>query len=170
MNKIELNKNIRKIVRLDKKLSDIFDIFDKFDANIFYQKELTTIKHAFKIKYLFSFEYDFGFIEYKRTLSSYNAKKEKLLRQIYWRISESVEYINTDMPFCYYIIGLEDNGKPSNQDEKELDSSLKTILNSIVNTNLKYKYVYLFNELNKSYLLVIKLWIEDDFDNLNYFV
>jgi hypothetical protein len=163
MEKIDIYKNNRKIIKLNKKLSDIFEYFT-------FQKIPFDIKHAYRIKYLFNFEYDYGFIEYKRTLSTYNNKKEKLLRQIYWRISESTEYSNLDIPFCYYIIGLEDNGKASNQDIKELEISLQTILDSINNTNLKYKYVYLFNELNKSYLLVIKLWIEDDFDDFTYFV
>ncbi len=150
-----MDRITRIISRLDSKLNKIFDEQEikKFDANI---------SNAYEIKYKFSFEYDTGYIEYKRTLSSYLNKKEKLLRQILWRISESISFSNVKKPTCYYIIGLEDDGKSSNQCEEEFDKSLKIILDSIINTCIKYKYTYLYNKLNKSYLLVIKFWIEDD--------
>jgi GTPase len=160
-----MNKSNRIILRLDKKLSDIFDCFesesDKFS--------LGSILNPFIIKYKFSFEIEFGFIEYKRTLSSYVNKKDKLLRQILWRISESLIFDEITKPTCYYLIGLEDNGNASNLSIGELKNSLKIILDSIINTILKYKFVYLFNQLNKSYVLVIKIWIDEDINNFTPF-
>ncbi len=164
-----MDKSYRKIIQLDKKFNQILDTYNNTCNNTYNNTCSNTIENAFKIKYHFGFEYDDGFIEYKRTLSSYVNKKEKLLRQIYWRISESVIHTNNKYPFCYYIIGLEDNGKTSNQSKLEFDLSLQIILDSIINTNIKNKYMYLFNELNKSYILVVKLWIEDNNFNFNYF-
>ncbi len=156
-------KNIRRILRLDKKITDILDLIEesKFVNN--------SISNPYTIKYKFGTEYEVGFIEYKRTLSSYLNKKDKLLRQILWRISESVIFSEIKKPTCYYIIGLEDNGYTSNQTNEEFEKSLKIILDSIIDTNIKYKFIYLFNELDKSVLLVIKFWSEEEFNNFNYF-
>ncbi len=171
------NKYSRIIKKLELKIENILNIGEK---NV-----------ITPIKYKFYWENDSGHIEYKRNLDSYNKKKEKLLRQIYWRISQSLEhtyhnnYINKNInnnyinnndynydkyPHCYYIIGLEDNGKSSFQTIKELEESLIVIKETISKTEIKYKNLYLYNELNKSNLLVVKLWIEnDDLDLYNYF-
>lgn len=156
-------KSIRKILRLDKKINEILDIIEK--SKCFNN----SLSNPFIIKYKFSTEYEFGFIEYKRTLSSYLTKKYKLLRQILWRLSESVVFSQIKKPTCYYIIGLEDNGDTSYQNNEEFEKSLKIILDSIIDTNIKYKLVYLYNELNKSNLLIIKFWIEEELNNFNYF-
>lgn len=156
-------KSIRRILRLDKKITGIFELVDKSTCLN------NSISNPFVIKYKFGIEYESGFIEYKRTLSSYSTKKDKLLRQILWRISESVVFSQIKKPTCYYIIGLEDNGDTSNQNTEEFEKSLKIILDSIIDTNIKYKFIYLYNELNKSILLVIKFWSDEELNNFNYF-
>ncbi len=144
-----INVSKRKILGLDKKLNIIFN------SN-------REINNPTSIKYKFSYEYDYGFIEYKRTLSTYSGKIKKLLRQIYWRMYQSSIYFENCDPKCYYLIGLEDNGFPSNINLEELDESLKIIKKSIENTDIKLEYLYLNNELYKSYILVIKLSISKD--------
>ena len=47
-------------------------------------------------------ENDNGFIEYKRTLCSYDDKTSKLKNQIYWRMSEGMKYNSTNS--CFYLI------------------------------------------------------------------
>ena len=42
---------------------------------------------------MFPCEYNNGFIEYKRTLKSYELKIDKLRTQIYWRLSDPQKYI-----------------------------------------------------------------------------
>ncbi len=150
----------RKISRLDKKLTEIFELYKGIQENSYLK--------PYNIKYKFPFEYENGFIEYKRTLSTYLNKKDKLLRQILWRMSESILYSNIKKPTCYYIIGLEDDGKTSNLSKEELDKSLEILECSVSNTKIKHNYLYLFNELNKSSVLVIKLWLED-ITSFNYF-
>ncbi len=150
----------RKILRLDKKLTEIFELYEG--------EKINSYSKPYYIKYKFPFEYENGFIEYKRTLSTYFNKKDKLLRQILWRMSESILYSCIKIPTCYYIIGLEDDGKTSNISREELDKSLEILQCSISDTKIKYNYVYLFNELNKSSVLVIKLWLEE-ITNFNYF-
>lgn len=159
----------RKILRLDKKLTEIFDFYqDTQDIqDIQFTQENSFIK-PFNIKYKFPFEYQYGFIEYKRTLSTYLNKKDKLLRQILWRMSESILYSNITKPICYYIIGLEDDGKTSNLSKDELEKSLEILQSTISDTKIKKNIVYLFNELNKSLVLVIKLWLEE-INGFNYF-
>ena len=150
-----MENNYRKIIKLDIKLNNIFENNDIDKIN------------PIHIKYKFSYEFDYGYIEYKRTLKSYRNKKDKLLRQIYWRMYESILFNNTTNPKCYYIIGLEDNGCSSNLNINELSDSLNIIKESINNTDIILSYIYLFNDLNKSYLLVIKLYIEHS--NFNFF-
>lgn len=160
-----MKKSNRIILRLDKKISDIFNNSES-ESNEF---SLGSILNPFIIKYKFSFEIEYGFIEYKRTLSSYVNKKDKLLRQILWRISESLFFDEIKKPTCYYLIGLEDDGNTSNLCIGELKNSLQIIVDSIIDTKLKYKFVYLFNQLNKSYILVIKIWIDEDINNFTPF-
>ncbi len=164
------NNYERKIIKLGNKFEYLFNF------NINYTNQLD-IENLIKIKYKFCEEYDEGFIEYKRTLSTYSDKKGKLLRQIYWRLHENYTGVfnnltntNTDENKlkCYYVIGLEDDGTPSNLTLTELDQSLNIILNTIANTNINKSYLYLFNEINKSYLLLIKFELELD-DVIDYF-
>jgi hypothetical protein len=151
------NITIRKILSLDIKLNNIF--------NSLIEKNTNSI-NPISIKYKFSYEFDNGFIEYKRTLISYDDKKDKLLRQIYWRIYQSTLYLDDSNPKCYYIVGIEDNGIPSKLELEELNQSLIILKKSIKNTDIRLSYMYLFNELYKSYLLVVKLTIDDSDDNI----
>ncbi len=79
---------------------------------------------------------------------------------------QSTYYPDNTCPRCYYIIGLEDNGCPSKISIEELNKSLDIIKESIKNTDIKIAYLYLYNELYKSYLLVVKLDIDtNEIDN-----
>ena len=64
------------------------------------------------------------------------------------------------------MIGLEDDGSSSNLSLNELDKSLNIILQAISDTNINKSYLYLFNEINKSYLLLIKF--ELDINNIDF--
>lgn len=157
------NKNnpIRKIVKLASKFDYLINNF--------------TNSNCINIKYKFCKEFESGYIEYKRTLTTYNNKKGKLLRQIYWRLHENYiqnEMISSNLDFklkCFYVIGLEDSGTPSNSSLEELDNSLQIILESIKDTNINIIYLYLFNEINKSYLLLVKFELKPEFIDWDYF-
>ncbi len=158
------NNNLRKIIKLENKFEYLFD----YNVNI----NKNNIENPIKIKYKFCKEYELGFIEYKRTLSTYSDKKGKLLRQIYWRLHENYtneSNIDLDKLKCYYVIGLEDDGSSSNLTSSELDKSLNIILETISKTNINKSYLYLFNEINKSYLLLIKLELDINNTDFDYF-
>ncbi len=158
INKIKEEENeLRRILKLNNKLEYLFGQEQIINVNL----------NPINIKYKFCKENDNGFIEYKRTLSTYNNKKGKLLRQIYWRIHEYFieQSNNIDDKFsntlkCFYVIGLEDDGTPSNMSLQELNDSLQIIVESIQNTNINIKYLYLFNEIDKCYLLLVKFELE----------
>ena len=164
-NNDKYNNYLRKIIKLGNKFEYLFD----------YNVNKNNIENPIKIKYKFCKEYELGFIEYKRTLSTYSNKKGKLLRQIYWRLHENYtgSNIESSNPFnilkCYYVIGLEDSGSSSNLSLNELDESLNIILHTISDTNINKSYLYLFNEINKSYLLVIKFELDINNIDFNYF-
>ena len=157
-----------------KKLSIIFD-------NIFKNNETNNFLNKIEFNYNFKEECSVGFIEYKRTLSSYgigsdkNNKKNnktnktnKLIRQIYWRIYEGLLHENIN--FCYYIIGLEDSGIPSNITQDELEISLEIISNSIKNINLNFTYLYLYNSNLDYNFIIVKFSLDDIEQNLmDYF-
>lgn len=153
-------------------LHQIFtNLFNKISFNNFindYEKngesmisEIGLIDNPIIFNYEFGKEIDYGFIEYKRTLIHHNFKKSKLLRQIYWRISESSSY---SLNLCYYIIGLENSGIYSNIDTNELYNSLNIIKKTIYNTNINCEYIFLFDKNHNSKILIVKLYIE----NINY--
>jgi hypothetical protein len=174
------------------------NLFNKLTSNnsiINYEKdgesmisEIGLSDNPIIFNYNFDKEIDYGFIEYKRTLIYHNFKKSKLLRQIYWRISEYSIYNNDDNNYdnddnnddnndnnddnnddynynlCYYIIGLENSGVYSNINTNELQNSLDIIKKTICNTNINYEHIFLFNKNNNAYILLVKLYIE----NINY--
>ena len=166
-NNDKYNNYLRKIIKLGNKFEYLFD----------YNVNKNNIENPIKIKYKFCKEYELGFIEYKRTLSTYSNKKGKLLRQIYWRLHEyytdssiessPIESLN--LLKCYYVIGLEDDGSSSNLSLNELDKSLNIILQAISDTNINKSYLYLFNEINKSYLLLIRLELDINNTDFDYF-
>ena len=177
-------------------LHEIFtNLFNKLICNNFnnnYEKEgesiiseIGLIDNPIIFNYEFDKEIDYGFIEYKRTLINHDIKKSKLLRQIYWRISEFSNYagksiVNNSTEFqklydkineetydynlCYYIIGLENSGIYSNINTNELLNSLNIIKKTICDTNINCKHMFLFNKKYNSYILLVKLYIE----NINY--
>jgi len=124
---------------------------------------------------LVNFNYNFkkenpkGFIEYKRTISSYaNAKIDKLIRQIYWRIYEGL--ITTNTKLCYYIIGLEDSGIPSYLSKEELEKSMNIILIIQKNTGLKLSYLFLHNDIQNYDFVIIKFLLDDNIEHkIEYF-
>lgn len=124
----------------------IDNLFDNNNQNIF--------SNRIEFNYNFKKEFQNGPIEYKRTLSSYEmSKKDKLIRQIYWRIYEGL--ITNNINTCYYIIGLEDSGIPSNISEEEIKKSIKIICDTIQNIDLKFTYLYFTNsEQNYNFVIV----------------
>ena len=49
---------------------------------------------------------------------------------------------------------------------QELNDSLQIIIDVIQNTEINIKYLYLFNEIDKSYLLLVKCELEQN--NINF--
>jgi hypothetical protein len=121
---------------------------------LFENNELNSFSNKIKFNYNFKKEYTGGFIEYKRTLSSYATNKiDKLVRQIYWRIYEGLVTENVNL--CYYIIGLEDSGVPSKITQEELEISIKVISDAMINIDLKFTYLYLYNsDLDYNFVIV----------------
>lgn len=133
-----------------------------FDSNL-----PNTTLNPVLIDYKFNKENANGLIEYKRTLLSYSNKNDKLLRQIYWRIYEGLVTENTKM--CYYIIGLDDSGISANISEKELAESLDILNLTIQNTELKSTYLYVKNIFDNSLILIIRLWLDNTDNRIEYF-
>ena len=107
-------------------------------------------------------ENDYGFIEYKRNFLSYENKLTKLKTQIYWRISQGLTY--NSQSSCYYLLGLENNGKILNPIlEFELSKSIEILNNSLKNSNIKYihkKVIY-----KSKHLILFKFWKEEILKN-----
>lgn len=147
-----MNNNIEEeldeIKLLSNKINNLFETYTNIPNDY-----LTKIE----FNYNFNKENTNGYIEYKRTLSSYidNNKINKLIRQIYWRMYEGL--VMENIKICYYIIGLEDSGKPSYSTQNDLDKSIEIISNTIkkMNLNLIFEYIYLFNSvLNYNFIIV----------------
>ena len=96
-----------------------------------------------------------------------NDKIHKLFRQIYWRIHEN--YIINNIKKCYYIVGLEDSGKPSYISIDELIESLNLIKKYVKGFNLNFKYLFLKNTIENYNIIVIRFWTDDGLDNIEYF-
>lgn len=142
-----------------KKLSIIID-------NIFLNNNINNFSNPIEFNYNFKKEYSGGFIEYKRTLTSYvNSKINKLIRQIYWRIYEGI--ITENINLCYYIIGLEDSGFPSYSSEKELENSLQIILETLIDIDLKITYLYLYNSILNYNFIIVKFSLDNN--KIEYF-
>jgi len=103
-------------------------------------------------------ENNFGFIEYKRTLTTYKKRISKLKTQIYWRLSEGLTYNSQNI--CYYIIGIDDNGSIKHPiTDDEIIITLDIINNCINNSDIKYLYKKII--YNNHQLLIIKFWKEE---------
>jgi len=112
-------------------------------------------------------ENDNGNIEYKRTLLTYTSdnKKNKLIRQIFWRISEGLLIRNEKC--CFFIIGIEDNGSLSNLNKFDLINN-NIIINSIIkNTNIKSTNKIIFYK-NKQILLT-RFYLDKNDNFIQYF-
>jgi len=91
-------------------------------------------------------EIESGNIEYKRKL--YNLSKdriEKLTSQLNWRLNEG--FLKYNKYIAIYILGIEDNGTISNQNEEEIKKSIDEITKVIDNCNsiLTSKKIINFN-------------------------
>lgn len=174
MNELENdNKSIINMFTIHYKLEEYFKKKIKFkNFNMINSNEINLN--------CFPEENNLGFIEYKRTLSTYQLKINKLRTQIYWRISEGLIYNLQSM--CYFIIGLDDNGNfpQKNINFVELEESKKIIENTINNTCIFMEHMYInFNNnlsdksdlSNQRIILVIKLWknnnIDEDYIRMN---
>jgi len=150
------------IITFDNYNQDIVNLHNIFD-NLFLNHKQNNYYEPVLFNHDFIPEVDTGFIEYKRTLVNYDVKTDKLLRQIYWRLSESFYY---SFNFCYYIIGLDNSGIYSNINHSDLDASLQVIIKTIHNRNINLKYIYLFNKNFNSYIIICKLFIDNSMVNL----
>lgn len=157
----ELLLELEEIKNLYSKIEEVFSNNDKNYKNNNYNKSII-------FNYNFKKEYTDGFIEYKRTLSSYaNTKIDKLIRQIYWRIYEGL--VTENINVCYYIIGLEDSGIPSRISQEELDISIKIISDAMKEVDLCHRYLYLINtEFNYNFVIV-KFTLDDKIKKIEYF-
>ena len=172
-NSTELNK-IDSINQIQLESDNILNQFDEIKKisnefeKLFFTNEPNNFLFPIIFNYNFKKEIANGFIEYKRTLSTYlmDNKKDKLLRQIYWRIYQGL--VTDNVKLCYYIIGLEDSGFPSNSKSGELEVSLGLIKECLSDTNIKYEYLYLKNNIKDYIILVVKFFLDNDF-NIDYF-
>ncbi len=168
-----INSNSNSNINSDNTLYELNEI-KKLSTNIekiFSTSVLNNFSTSFEFNYDFKNEYSNGHIEYKRTLSSYaNTKIDKLIRQIYWRIYEG-SVIN-NIKICYYIIGLEDSGLPSNISKEELENSINIMSDTLANTELIFSYLFLHNTIKNYNFIIVKIWLENDNNNdmTNYWI
>jgi len=158
----DIMSQFKEIKNLSEKFSSLFkldysnynqnDILNPIEFNCDFKKELAN-----------------GFIEYKRTLTSYSTvgKIDKLIRQIYWRIYEGL--VTDNISLCYYIIGIEDSGKPSFLNDKELVESINFISLNIQESEIKFENLYLINTILNYKFAVVKFWIGCDENKPEYF-
>lgn len=160
---IEISNEFEEITNLSTNIEKLFELYDT-------NKTPTKISNSLEFNYNFKKELTNGYIEYKRTLKSYdlNGKIDKLFRQIYWRMYES--FVINGLKKCYYIIGLEDSGNPSYISKNELEESVKLIETNINSFNVNFKYLFLKNTIEKYDIVIIKFWIENNSENeIEYF-
>ena len=137
--------------------------------NLFNNNKQNSFLNKIEFNYNFKKEYAEGFIEYKRTLSSYAIYKiDKLVRQIYWRIYEGLVTENVNL--CYYIIGLEDSGIPSKISQEELEISINVISNAMKNVDLRFTYLYLYNSFLDYNFIIVKFLLDKiNHNEIEYF-
>ena len=156
----DIEFSIINISSLHKKLTDIFnELIDLENPNTIYKLQIDDD---------FPQEYYNGFIEYKRTLATYENKIDKLRTQILWRLSEGI--IHNEQEMCYYIVGLEDNGAfPTNPiDFSELEDSKKIIEQCIKQTKISMDYRYIQIENYNKNILIIRMWKSNEYNQINY--
>lgn len=151
----EIFYQLDEIKTLSNKINNLFELY--FVNNIL---------NPIQFNYNFQKEFNNGFIEYKRTLLSYitNDKIDKLIRQIYWRIHEGLIVDNTCL--CYYIIGVEDSGKPSFITDNELVESVNFILLNVKESEINFSYLYLINTNLNYKFVIIKFWCNNEKFNI----
>ena len=163
----DLLLELEEIKNLYSKIEQVFLNYDNNNNNN-YVNNNNNYDNSITFNYNFKKEYAGGFIEYKRTLSSYaNTKVDKLIRQIYWRIYEGI--VTENINICYYIIGLEDSGIPSRISKEELEISIKIISDAMKNQDIYHRYLYFINtELNYNFVIV-KFILDDKIKKIEYF-
>jgi len=157
MNNDEINQDDY----IDFSINNIINLHNKLE-NIFNQN-----KEIYNLDIDFPQEYYYGFIEYKRTLATYENKIDKLRTQILWRLSEGL--IHNQKEMCYYIVGIDDDGTyPINIiDITELEISRKMMEQCIKNTKISMDYRYLSIEKYNKLILIIRIWKLDQFNHIN---
>ena len=141
----EDNLDINKMFEIHYKLSELFENYENSNLDIHLPEEN-----------------DFGFIEYKRTLYTYNLKLSKLKTQIYWRLSQGLMY--NSQSSCYYILGIENNGVikyPITQEQ--VINTINVVNKCIENSDIKYIHKQITYQDNP--LLIIKFWKEEILSN-----
>ena len=158
--KFDISEQFEEIKNLSKKIDFLFEVNKNIEPNIL---------EPIEFNYTFKKELAHGFIEYKRTLATYNtnSKIDKLIRQIYWRIYEGLVTDNTSL--CYYMIGVEDSGEPSYLNDSELTKSINFISSNLLETDISFKYKFLINSETKYKFAVVKFWIKADGNKIEYF-
>lgn len=156
------NKILQELDEIKKLSNKIEELFTNINEN--------SLENPINFNWDFKKEYMNGFIEYKRTLSTYcdETKINKLIRQIHWRIYEGITTENTNT--CYYIIGLEDSGIPSYINSMELEKSIEVIKNAILETELKFTCIYTHNTMKNYNFAIVKFWLGENNQNVEYFL
>ncbi len=154
-NLLKFSDEYDKINKLSSILDNLFVSNNSFLIKSNDTNNINDIQYVI-FNHIYEKEFERGNIEYKRSLESYdlNDKTNKLIRQIHWRIYEGV--VNTDKECCYYIIGIEDSGRPSFLTKKELLDSLYFIQKSISDTEITYSYLYVKNTLLDFEYIIVK--------------
>ncbi len=162
------NYNDNNDIDISTQFEEIKNLSKKFDV-LFNSNSQSNILKPIQFNYSFKKELANGFIEYKRTLTSYIStnKVDKLIRQIYWRIYEGL--VTDNISLCYYIIGIEDSGKPSYLNDDELTNSVNFVLLNVKNCEIKCSYLYLLNTETNHKFAVIKFWIDNEGKRIEYF-
>jgi len=148
-----------KINMLSNKIENLFETSKSY-INTHKINTIDELKNIPRVVFNYIYEKEIvrGNIEYKRTLETYNEneKKNKLIRQIYWRMYEGVVSVNKEC--CYYIVGIEDSGNPSFLTTNEIFNSLNFISNTISETDLNYSYLLVENTILGNIYLIVKFW------------
>lgn len=105
-------------------------------------------------------ENDNGNIEYKIHIIDVDVKRfNKLATQMKWRISEGGGW-------CYYYIGITDDGSPRGISHKYMKESIKNLLE--IAKYLKYNYEVVYYKKGISGGFCCKVFITDNNSTLSY--
>jgi len=156
---------------IDFSINNIINLHNKIELIFNQNKQIYYLDKISDLNIEFPPEYYHGFIEYKRTLSTYEHKIDKLRTQILWRLSEGL--IHNQKEMCYYIVGIDDDGSYPllNIGITELEKSKKNIEQCINNMRISMDYRYLSIEKEKEkenkIILIIRMWKTNESNHIN---